>query len=50
MLTVPMMIKKARTTYISHELFGLELFDGAGFFSDLVGSGILLAPLKALGN
>ena len=43
MLTAPMINKEARTTYISHELFGAELLEGAGFFSGLVGSDILIA-------
>ena len=47
MLTVPMMAKVANRAYISHGLFELELFVGAGFFSGLVGSGILFKPLKA---
>ena len=47
MLTVPMMAKVANRAYISHGLFELELFVGAGFFSGLVGSGILLASLRA---
>ena len=50
MLTVPTMNKDARITYISQELFGLELLGGAGFFSGLVGSDIRFAPLKAIGN
>ena len=50
MLTVPMMAKEASRTYISHGLFELELFVGAGFFSGLVGSGILFKPLKAFGE
>ncbi len=50
MLTVPKMNNEARITYISQELFGVELLDGAGFFSGLDGSGILIAPLKAIGT
>ena len=49
MLTIPMMAKESRT-YISHGLFELELFVGTGFFSGLVGSGILFKPLKAFGE
>ena len=45
-----MMAKEASRTYISHGLFELELFVGAGFFSGLVGSGILFKPLKAFGE
>ncbi len=48
MLTVPIMAKKASKAYISQGLFELELFVGAGFFSGLVGSGILLEPLRAI--
>lgn len=50
MLIVPTMNNEAKTTYISHELFGLALLDEEGFFSGLVGSGIRLSPLKALGE
>ena len=50
MLTVPKTNKEARITYISQELFGVELLDGAGFFSVLDGLGILLAPMKAIGS
>ena len=50
MLTIPMMAKEASRAYISHGLFELELFVGAGFFSGLVGSGILFKPLKAFGE
>ncbi len=49
-LNAPTMNNDAKTTYISHELFGVELLGEAGFFSGLVGSDILLVPLKALGG
>jgi len=50
MLMVPTINNDAKTTYINQELFGLALFDEAGFFSGLVGSGIRLSPLKAMGE
>jgi hypothetical protein len=46
-LVAPKTSKVPKTTYMSQELLGLELLFAEGFLSDLVGSGIQVAPFLA---